>query len=326
MPRLLMVPLDGSAYAEQALPLALAVARRSHAALHLVTVRASLPLGSAGTEEEEYLARIAGQMASELPGRITRRVLTNELGPLEFAPPAPDSVADVLARHAADHDVDLIITTTHGRGGLRRAWLGSVTDSLMRIASLPVLVIRPVDEHFGAAAAADRGLNHILIPLDGSAAAEQVIPFAQQMGEPFAARYTLLRVVSPLTGQVETGMYGSPPWFPPPSPLNRRAVQDHLDGLAAQLRASGMTVTTQVLDGTSAAAAILEYATTHAADLIALSTAGAGGVRRLLLGSVADKIVRSGDVPVLVCNVRHLHASAAPAGAGAAASGVPVAD
>jgi nucleotide-binding universal stress UspA family protein len=306
MPRLVMVPLDGSAYAEQALPLALAIARRSDGALHLVTVRPSLPLDLDGTTEAEYLVRIAAQIESELPGRITHWVITDELGPLEHAPPPRRSVAELLARHATEHDADLIVTTTHGHSGLRRAWLGSVADALTRVASRPVLVIRPVDEDFTAAAAADRGIMHIVIPLDGSASAEQVIAHAQRLGQPFGARYTLVRVVSPLTWQVGVDAFAATSAVQPPSPMSRHAIAEYMEDVAAPLRAQGLTVATQVLDGAAPAPVIVDFATTHAADLIALSTAGAGGVARLLLGSVADKIVRSGEVPVLVCNMPHL--------------------
>jgi nucleotide-binding universal stress UspA family protein len=301
--RSLMVPLDGSAFAEQALPLALDAARRADAELGLVMVRSTLPLQGEG--EEEYLRRVSRQVATASPARITRTVLTNELGPLEYPPPEPGTVAGVLIRHAEEVSCDLIVMTTHGRGGLRRAWLGSVADAVIRGAPCPVLVMRPKDARFSIAAAVDRGLRHIVVPLDGSASAERAIAFARQLGEPFEARYTLVRVTSPLSWQGAPGLDGTTFMVEAP-PLSREAIQQYLDTVATGLRQFDVPVATQVLDGGSPAVAIVEYARSSGADLIALTTSGAGGISRLLLGSVADKIVRAGDVPVLVCNVHHL--------------------
>jgi nucleotide-binding universal stress UspA family protein len=309
---MIMVPLDGSRFAEQALPLALTLARRAQARLHLVRVRPSLPLGPDGTEEEQYLVNLARQLETELPDRITHRVLTNEFGPLVYPPPPADSVADVLARYSEESDVDLVVMTTHGRGGLRRAWLGSAADAVVRLAARPVLLIRPEDEAFSVAAAADRGIHHIVVPLDGSESAEHVLPYARQIGSLFAARFTLLRSVSPLTWDITAEQYGAYP--PPQFPVySRAAAEQYVEQLAAGLRQNEVAATGVVVDGPSVASAILDYAATHGADLIALTTAGAGGIRRLLLGSVADKIVRSGEVAVLVCNVQHEHARTEPA-------------
>jgi nucleotide-binding universal stress UspA family protein len=303
--RTILVPLDGSAFAEQVLPLALTIARRAQANLNLVRVRPSLPLNDAATAAEEYLNRVAGQIGPELPGRISCTVLTQELGPLAYPPPLSNSVADVLAQYTEEHDIDLVLMTTHGRGGVRRAWLGSAADAFMRIAPRPVLLIRPKDENFTIAADADRGINHIVIPLDGSEAAERAMPFAEQLGGIFAARYTLLRVVSPFTFDVSPEWYGVAP-AEPPSPLNREAAVRYLDEVATRLRETQKDVAAHVIEAASPAGAIIDHAGTHGADLIALSSSGAGGIRRVLLGSVADKIIRGADVPVLVCNTRHM--------------------
>jgi nucleotide-binding universal stress UspA family protein len=316
MLRRLMVPLDGSTFAEQALPWAVAVVRRARAELHLVLVRAEVPLDTAQAAADDYLDRVIDQIGDALPGSITRHVLTNEAAELAYPPQTSNSVSDVLARHAAECDVELILMTTHARGGLGRAWLGSVADSLMRISPRPVLLVRPKDEAFSIAADADRGIHHILVPLDGSDRAERAIPFAQELGSLFDARYTLLRVVSPVTWDGTGEWYGAYP-AAPLSPMNREAAAEYLETVAGRLRDTGASVATDVVDGTSPAGPITEYASTHAADLITLATAGAGGIQRLLLGSVADKVVRSATAPVLVCNPRTAEADDQPAEAGA---------
>jgi nucleotide-binding universal stress UspA family protein len=308
MLRHVLVPLDGSAFAEQALPFAVTLARSADCRLHLVRVRASLPLDPDDAVSTQYLERVAGQIASQVPAGVTRAVLTDEFGPLEYPPPAIRTTAEVLNRYATEHDVDIILMTTHGRGGLRRAWLGSVADALVRVASRPVLLIRPDDESFGGAVAADRGVHSILIPLDGSPSAEQAIPFAHRIGSTFGAHYSLLRVVSPLAWDIPAEEFAGSPSQELPQ-LSRAAAERYLDEIAARMRKDGLAVTPTVVLATSPAAAIIEHAELHGIDIIAMATSGAGHVRRLLLGSVADKVVRAAAKPVLVCNAQHVDAA-----------------
>lgn len=304
---IVMVPLDGSPFAEQALPLALTVARRMGARLHLVRVRASLPLFT-DDDSDSYVRATAALIESQLPGKVAPWVLTDELGALQYPPPAPDTVANVLADHAREY-ADLIVMSTHGRGGVKRAWLGSVADALLRIATRPLLLVRPDDVKFSMAADADRGINHVLIPLDGSSSAEQVIPFARDLAEPFGSHITLLRVTSPLALQLSRDPASGYPLTDPTALAHRVAVH-YLDRTAAQLRAAGFTVEAHVIEELSPAPAIVDYASTHGIDLVALTTTGAGSVRRLLLGSVADHVIRKGETPVLVCNTKHVASSA----------------
>jgi nucleotide-binding universal stress UspA family protein len=315
----LMVPLDGSRFAEQALPVAVAIARRAGIGLDLVRVCPNVTHGEGGEEEElDYVRHVAASLESQLPGRISVHVPVDELGPLEYPPPQPTRVAYVLTRYAADTHAAVIVMATHGRGGVRRAWLGSVADSLIRIASRPVLLVRPDDERFGTAAAADRGFNHILIPLDGSETAEQAIPSALELGSLFGARYTLLRVVSPLTWQVSP--HAGDPFPVPASPLSREAVAASLEAVAARLRQPGVEVAAHLVAAPSAGPAIIDFAAEHGVDAIVIGTHGAARVRRMLLGSVTDKVVRGSSMPVLVCNTRRVRREAVLAGAGAEAA------
>jgi nucleotide-binding universal stress UspA family protein len=195
--------------------------------------------------------------------------------------------------------------TTHGRSGVERAWLGSVADSVLRTSTRPVLLVRPDSEAgteqrpFGDGAPA-----HILVALDGSEAAEQAIALARSYADA-GTRLTLLRVVPPLAQQLSArgrDLY----WAAYESPSSRRAAADYLDRVTGELSESEGDVQVAIVESTSPANAIIDFADAHDVDMIALTTTGAGGIRRLLLGSVADKVVRSARMPVLVCNARRL--------------------
>ncbi|CAN5860150.1 universal stress protein [soil metagenome] len=301
MHKVVMVPLDGSRFAEQAMPLALSMARRARASLRLVRVQPTFPLDSADGEAHRYLDRIARQLETQVVEGIEQHVLMDESGPLEYSPPVSMGVADLLSRYARSEQITFVVMASHGHGGFRRAWLGSVADALIRVLPCPLLLVRPADEAFSTALTADRWARHILIPLDGSETAEAVIPCALDFGRPFEARYTLLRVVTPLSRSVVPYASGGAP----PSRLSRAAAVAYLYDVAGRMRESGVVMATQLIDGTSPARTIVEFADSHGVDVIAMGTEGAGRARRLLLGSVTDKVVRSSNSPVLVCNARH---------------------
>ena len=192
MYRSILVPLDGSPLSEYALPAACDIARRSGAALRLVHVhmRATsnpiyvegLPmiderLQSLGKDHERaYLERVRDRISAEQGLRVTIALhdLASEAG-------RDPSIADALAADAAATDTDLIVMTTHGRGGLARFWLGSVADTLIHVSSVPVLSLRP--DELAPPIEHPPVFRHILIPLDGSALAEQILEPTLTLGD-----------------------------------------------------------------------------------------------------------------------------------------------
>jgi nucleotide-binding universal stress UspA family protein len=297
MYRSILVPLDGSPFSEHALPLALSIARRSGAQLYLAHVHVdSMPMFVNGMvyldptadiqareRERTYLEALATRLAKRLNRAITTTLLDG-------------MVADALHDYATQIEADLVVLTTHGRSGLARAWLGSVADTLMRRLPIPVLVVRPLE----AAPGLDHEpvVAHILIPLDGSALAEQVLAHAVALGKPMQAAYTLLQAIDPVILGYTPAAYamGLDELI---IEQERAAAQSYLAEIAERLRAESLRVATHVAIGPSATA-ILDYAHAHRVDLIALATHGRGGLQRWLLGSVADKVVRGASVPVLV--------------------------
>jgi nucleotide-binding universal stress UspA family protein len=287
--RSLLVPLDGSAFGEHALPVAAAVARQSGAALSLAHVSPPAdPGGRAGTpslhEARAYLDGVAGRLAAEAGLRAQSRLLE---GP----------VAEALEQFALRERVDLVVMTTHGRGPLSRLWLGSVADQLVH--RLPLLIlVRPQDTLAGLAGAA--GPQHVLIALDGSGRAEAVLRPALQLAEPAGASLTLVRVVEPLAPPA-TDLHGLPVVMEDPSVLDRRRADAlaYLERLADPLRWR-LKVDTRVLVHAHPATALIKEAGARGCDVIALETRGRGGLPRLFLGSVADKVVRGAAASFLV--------------------------
>ena len=139
------------------------------------------------------------------------------------------------------------------------------------------------------------------MPLDGSPQAEQALEPAGHLARLWDAEMTLLQVVFPV--QLSTD-----PALPLPSTydeeltgMSRRQAQDYLDDLSEHLREQGLRASGAAVVGWNAAATILDLAHPDRMNLIVLATHGRGGLRRLALGSVADKLVRAAEVPVLVC-------------------------
>jgi len=283
----LLVPLDRSSFAEQALPLALSIARRANGRLDLVEVHALYAAeGSTGgwlpfdpsrdaeckQQEQLYLDAMAKWVTSVSPVSVTTSVLSGSAV-------LPETVADGILERASAGKADLIAMTTHGRGLLSRFWLGSVGDEIIRKAPMPVLLLRPSEK--APNLIPEPVLDNILIPLDGSALAEQVLEPALELARLMEARCSLLRVVESRPASAEAEVY--------------------LERVAARLGQQGLQLRTRVVVARHPVEAILKEAETQASNLIALATHGRGGFKRLLVGSVADKLIRSAAPPVLVC-------------------------
>jgi nucleotide-binding universal stress UspA family protein len=283
----LMVPLDGSAFGEAALGMATGLARRLDAVLHLVHVHVpsyllTLPQYDHRLElrmreqEESYLAELAGTLEPEA-GAVRTELLD---GP----------VIPALEAYAERAGIGLIVMSTHGRGGVARAWLGSVADGLARRAAVPVVVVQPERAPTAAAMPPAR----VLVPLDGSPLAEEVLPRALGLLGA-GAQFVLCRIVQPPD---TLGATASIDHLPPP-PVDE--AEADLQRVAAPLRQRGVSVAVRVDVAPHPAQALLALAEEEQVDLIAMATQGRSGFSRLLLGSVADKILRGARVPVLLC-------------------------
>jgi nucleotide-binding universal stress UspA family protein len=227
----------------------------------------------AADHERAYLRRAAARVTSPVLDPIVARLD----GP----------VAPALADYSRKVEADLLVLTTHGRSGFTQLWLGSVAEALLRTLSLPLLLLRPTPIR-----SATPPFRHILVPLDGSALAEEILPPVTSLAASEGADLTLLRII-------EGGHHvaGHPR---EDSVAEQRATAElYLSRLAAELLSGGRSVRVAVLEAEHPARAILTAAERHGTDLIALATHGRSGLARSLLGSVADKVIRGSTLPVL---------------------------
>ncbi|HEX7119841.1 MAG TPA: universal stress protein [Longimicrobiales bacterium] len=290
--RRVLVPLDGSPFGEQALPYAEAVARAARGRIVLVHAH-ELPVDIEGVaidlasdavmrdRARAYLEEVAAAIASRADVPVATRPMVGR----------PAVMVEVAVR---DVGAELVVMSTHGRTGLARAWLGSVADELVRRLEVPLLLVRPAER--GGRAGERVEFEEIVVALDGSLLSERILPHAAAFGRPDRTRYTLVRVVPP---ELVVGGHVLRLDEARARELVSKA-EAYLSGVAGTLRPQAAEVRTRVVKHTAPAAVILEVAAAAGADLIAMTTHGYGGLKRLMLGSTSDKVLRGADVPVLV--------------------------
>ena len=292
MSHLILVPLDGSKFSESALPTALTIARRWNADLEIVIVREDpsmlahevLELPSEGWFER-YLGEVADRVQEETSFPVRATVLKG-------------SPAEATHNHAAERGVDLLVMATHGRGPMSRFWLGSTADGLIRRSTIPILLLRPCED--GSGTKVDFNPRRVLVPLDGSDESESILNHALALAGDGQPEFDILKVYPypkdfassylPHTAQVNADVLEE----------GRAAAAEYVEEHAVTLIDRGIPATGHVVTDREPAAGILHFAEQSGANLIAMCTHGRGGVSRLVLGSVTDKVIRGAQIPILV--------------------------
>jgi nucleotide-binding universal stress UspA family protein len=200
---------------------------------------------------------------------------------------------------AAGHKVEMIAMASHGRGAVGRAIFGSVADRVARTAPVPILILRVPDEDGDHSDVVSR----IVVPLDGSQIAERALPVASELSRQLAAPVHVVRAVDAASAlPIASGVFGGAPAVSGEltDQIWQEAESEAQTTVAAAvlwLQAEGVDASGAILTG-SPFFAISEAIKPN--DLLILTSHGRGGVRRWLLGSVAEKLVREADAPVLL--------------------------
>ena len=286
----MLVPFDGSPLAARAVPYAVFLVRAVHGDLILFHVASDRIIGrDLGSEIETIVEqeRLIDRLVQDgIP--TTAQVVRGDAGP-------------TLTRAVVDFGVDLVVMSTHGRGGMGRLVHGSVADYLMRHAPVPLLLVTAACNRDWATSRPMR----MMIPLDGSALAEAAIEPALELARSFPVEICLLRAAQERIGIDTLGFAQREP----ASASDREAAARYLDQAAEQIRRSGQQVSMAVEAG-EAGDVIPEVAARDAIDLVVMATHGQGGLGRLMLEGMAT-VVTAGRVPLHLGSVaaaclRHL--------------------
>ena len=283
MLRSVLVPLDGSMLAEEALPIAAALAEQNKASLSLTVVHPWGPAEDAprpatradrGLRETEglYLNRLIQRLAAVYRTTVYEAVLDGA------------ATGETLERYIRRRNIDLVVASTHNHGILGRFLSTGVARFLARYSRSRVLFIKPQVARLPATLA---GFKRIVVALDGISDPEVSLVAAADLAAPDSVAITLLRVVNEIGGSLDEA---------------RAEAGSYLERLAIRSRALGYPTQTAVVCGEKIPEAILSYATQQQADLLVLTTRKQTWVARAMFGSVADVVIPRATIPVLVCH------------------------
>ncbi|HEX9129293.1 MAG TPA: universal stress protein [Gemmatimonadaceae bacterium] len=298
MHKVIMAPTEDSEHEQATISVAVRLAQRFDAELHLVRAEAP-PLVIETVARPPVLTITEQTLVEERLARLRKlEALGNEcraLGNIRVVTALEDGpVTSTLGDYAMKHDVDLIVMSSHSRGGIKRVTLGSVTDYLIRNTNIPVLVVRPPASFISANPV--ETLSRIVVPLDGSALAEQILPEVAALASRLNSTVSLLHVLTPVTYSQKEIMQPGLPWWD----ADIATADAYLADAASYLTEQGLAVSKDVVLNDNIATAILDYSIRARADLIALATNGTGGMSRLVFGTVADEVTRKSPTSLLV--------------------------
>jgi nucleotide-binding universal stress UspA family protein len=293
----ILVPLDGSTTAELVVPYVQVLAHILAAQVHLLRVitKADEQLLIARYAEEEAVSDVATEPDWEWEHRalaelepVAREYLAAQAQVLRSAhlgvsvEVSTGVPAETIAEATANRPDVLIAMATHGEHGLRRLIAGSVADTLVRTTTAPIFLM-----HDGRATHPHLWMvRRILVPLDGSALSRQALPLARTLALRAPAELVLLRAVAAPAGEAVL-------------PAACQEARRQLAVLTAQLGKQQLPVVPVVTSGDPAEAIVAEAERRHV-DLIVMATHGYGGVKRWVLGSVADTVLHTTMTPLLL--------------------------
>jgi nucleotide-binding universal stress UspA family protein len=295
----ILLPLDGSKTAENAMPYALALAGGLKLPVDLLAVvdiaELAAHLSAAHARYMDTIVEAEVKSINEYLGGVAK----------SFKETAVTSAVkkgradEVIITEAAADKSTLIVMATHGRSGINRWLMGSVAEKILRSTANPLLLVRA-----GKAAipAGDVGLKSVIVPLDGSQLAEAALPAVIELGKALNLEIMLLR-----TYELPASAHYSGDYVPDFEALRariRREAQGYLEGKIAALNAQGLRHVFSAATEGPAADEIVKYTLEHPESLVAMCTHGRSGVRRWVLGSVTEKVVRHSGSPVLVISAK----------------------
>ena len=317
----ILAPLDGSDLSEQVIPFARAIAARLSLPLTLLmaiepdhpTIGQALNPELHSHEMETHRAAHAQNYLSSVAARLQDAGIT--AGTIVSRGEPAQSVVD----EASQDDGTLIAMSSHGRSGFARWWMGSVADKVLHMADHPLLLVR---SHPQQAVSGERAPERLIVPLDGSDEAEDVLPHVANLASRMNIPVDLVQVIiseSEYYQAMSMGLRVLPPSLPSFRSFAERLegdANDYVSDVRRRLQQQGVeNVEARLVQG-APADCIVDLASAHANSLVAMTTHGRSGVGRMILGSVAERVVRQSGGPVLLVRAshrEHIPLTAAPA-------------
>jgi nucleotide-binding universal stress UspA family protein len=282
--RPVVVALDGSDKDDRGIAVGSAIAELSDGDLHVVRVisggNPTMPPAAPGLYDpaaerraaETHLAKVIETIRTPAGRKVTTAVLESS------------DVAAALSSYAGDHDAVAMVLATRAAGARGRAVAGSVADTVMRDCPRPVVLVPP---GAGFLAGKTPSFSRVLVPLEDSSLAFRSLEFIIALPHASSLEYVLVEVIS--------------------EERARATAERRLATTATWLRSRGAkSVEVRAVLAPDVAEAIVIGVREVMADVIAMSTRGAGGMTRLLVGSVAEGVVRRSEVPVMLLTPRVL--------------------
>lgn len=269
----ILVPLDGSANGEKILPWVRQYAQRERSLIlpiQVIDPRGMTPrsYAMARNDAEHYLQGIVRQL--------------NYYGAPARAIVKAGAPASVIASTADGGRCDLIAMTTRGGSKVARWLIGGTAEKVVRMSLVPVLLTRPQTP------LSQQGrVRRIFVPLDGSARAEAILPWAEGLARMHKAYLVFLHVM--------------PKPYPPKRSkymMQYRALVDRMATVVDRMRHRGTQATFRTGEGD--AAQTLLFAADRGPNLISMTTHGYGGINRWIMGSVAERVIHAAEVPVFI--------------------------
>ena len=300
----ILTPLDGSEYSERVLPYARSFAAGLSLPVTLLyAIEPDHPSISQSLNPRLHQHQTAAHRTQHVRAYLepVAAGLRNAGLNVDTTIPQGDP-ATAIVEEAANDPGTLITMSSHGRSGLSRWWMGSVADKVLHLTENPLLIIHAAQQQ----AAPEEAFERITVPVDGSELAEEILPHVAYLS---AAMGLAVDLVQAVPSQEEYYRYLSigpseVSRATPPYEEYAQIVDGEAGSYLAELKErltqqGGSPVETQLLHGPPADC-IVDLATTTANNLVAMTTHGRSGVGRLVLGSVAERVVRQSGDPVLL--------------------------
>ena len=259
-----------------------------------------------------HLLHVEEELAASLPDAVVERFSRLEKYQEDLELPALESLSNVLdpewaaGRHvtiatrsgqpfvqimayAKEYEIDVIVTGTHGRSGLSHALIGSLAERVVRQAPCPVLTVRPEGN-------TTIRIQRILFPTDFSTNSATATKYACELATRFDAELHLLHTLE--VHPAATPEFAMGLALPSRIAESRAAAEESLAGVLDPQWSAGRKVVDAILEG-SPKVEIVRYARKQNIDLIVLSTHGRSGLDHVIMGSVAENVVRTAPCPVL---------------------------